>query len=427
MYPLDELFNQFIRELENLGQAVGKIRNYQRCFYCFKRLMAKEDLENFNCEKIIEFAERLRKIKHWDIKRNEFVSVKPTVILNSINYLWSFFIWTNKQGRGVTLRNDNQSIKFVMEKLLFYSVYRIKYNLLLGHNLDEHLYLNSQINGINFELLIKQLNRRFDYYCHLSTPVFFKGLADYVKYISEKKFLLSLIIDKIISLEPKDFISNNTHCKEIENLAESYHHSDWGSWFNLEIVYLIIYKMKEMLHKFSEIPDAMNFLNNCYWEMRIIMNNNSPIKPVYFSRRCYHYDLIRIHNLLTELLECKFDSQEIPVNQSDRIIYKYHEYGIPSGELFIQGFNAISFTKNRAKVIQFYYLNKGNESYYSYQDFNEFSGSSKKLYSSNEFRLLIDSINHRVKMSTAGVIKQLLIKYQGTTKINETNRYRFIK
>lgn len=417
MDALDDLFEQYLQELKNLGQAENDIRNYNNCFNSFRKLMVVDELVNFRTEKIIEFAERLSEIRHWDSSKNKYVTVKNSLLLSSINLLWSFFIWIKKSEDNTLSKNDHHSNECINEKMLFYTIYRQKFNFLLGYNRSNNQSFDSIDIDISNEISKKQLDKRFDYYSGLSDSTFYKGLADYVKYVSEKKHLLSIIIENIISEEPKN----------IESWIESCNHSDWGSWFNLEIVYLVIYKIKEMLKTFSENPEVINFLNQCSQEMTNIINNNCPGEPKYFSRNSFQYDFLRIHNLISETLERKSDSQLTPTDHFDGIVYKFHEFGIPNGELIIKGFDTIYFTKNRAKVIQFFYLNKENESYFSYQDFNEFSSSCKKTLGSNEFRLLIDSINHRVNIHSSGIIKHLIIKTQPSSKFNETNRYRFIK
>ncbi|MCF6281369.1 MAG: hypothetical protein L3J28_04015 [Candidatus Polarisedimenticolaceae bacterium] len=315
MEQIEQLFRHFMREQEILGRDPAILKGYCDSFRWFRKLMPDVAISNFNSEKIIEFTIRLYNFRYWSHSINDFISFNASTILNFMNYLWSFFIWLKEEQNisGLIEKSENQRSKTTMKKLLFLSLYRRKSKSLNCYTTGQ----KSKDCYLANDLLILQLSRRYNSFFTLSDTVFFIGIADYVKFIFRKRQLTDIIKHHILEKEKHDFETS-------EKLDEIWQNSVWGSWFDLELVYLIIYKMREVIHDFSDDLDVKYYLKSCYKEMKNIIDNSTDIEPHNFKRTAYNVDIIRVHNFILETLEIDNEIQESKMKRKDKILYKFN-------------------------------------------------------------------------------------------------------
>jgi hypothetical protein len=424
MKSLDELFQIFIQELEIKSVPQKTVNGYIHCYQCFSKLMPEITIDSINDELILIFINKLRKTKFWNHNTQEFVSLKSTLILNFMNYLWSFFIWLKKYRKNELNRiidTTHGKNEFVI-LLKFISEYRDNCDYLFDTSNME----DNPNNHFNAELLIKQLNRRFNSFFNLSDAVYFRAVAEYIKFISRKKQLAEIVKTEILEKERVSLLEiQSLKDGDLEYSEYLYQNSEWGSWFNLELVYLLIYKIRDLLDKFTDNPDFIIFLKKRYCELFGILRDCEISKKTYFKRNVYNLDVIRVHNFLLEVLEKSIEQPKILKEPEQSVIYKYNEYGVPYGELKILGYESIFFVKNPAVAVQYFYLNRERKEYFSYHGFNEFRGPTNKHITSNIFRLLIDGINKRVCSLTSNMVKSLIIKKKKNMFGKETNYYKF--
>jgi hypothetical protein len=284
--------------------------------------------------------------------------------------------------------NQNQSNKEIEQKLRE----RIKY-----HRIFRKWRVNNptKINKSDSKRL--QIEQRYKSFIKEKDLVFIRGLADYIEAV-KKSSTYSKAIEKIYEEE-------NIVYKKKSNtvLIRAFSNSIWGSWFYLELVHLLHYRQDIINEIFGQNLDPGN---------------------IPFDKEFYIADINRVHFHFLEQSCGLFESN---TNEDKPINYRFNQIGSPSGILKIKGFEEVNFNKQRAQVLQFFYLCKSMNTYSDYQDFNTFIGAENKRISSNQFRLIVNSINRRVKKSTSGLIKELIQKQDNTSKAWTANRYGMIE
>ena len=454
MQSLDELFRRFIEEKKSQGVLNKQLRRYEIVYQCFRRMLPNNSIDSLNTVALLNFYEklriRLRKAEHWHSNNNFSLD---SAILACMSKLGSFFLWLKyneyisvnpidelslsiKQANSHIVKPSTGIPK--VDKLKLYSVLRNK-NLIVKtkkNNIDNSEYFDKGI-------YLKQLKRIYDSFFLLDDPVFYQGIADYIKYISEHPYTSSVITKHILLQADEVFYKaclkakrvgagspdDILHCvkNEYYSLTKQMQNSYWGAWFNLELIYLIIYnKIKDVLKRIKDNIDLIMDFCTLACEMETILANDSAYTGLNFNRNEYSSWVNRIHNYILEILEKELQENNEPDSKQE-IIYKYNQYGIPSGELLIKAFKPIQFVKTPAKAMFFLYSHKDLKKHYSYIDFNEYQGPENKQLTSNEFRLMIEAINKRVKSSTAGFLKELLVKQTGKSDFKSANKYRWGK
>jgi hypothetical protein len=254
-----------------------------------------------------------------------------------------------------------------------------------------------------------------------SDIVFFKGIADYVRFNLRNHVLYVLVLERFIEQSYSNFFKAECSTNK-DFLIYRWKNSLIGSWFNLELIYLFNFKRIETVEKAIQVEELRRGVNYLLSEFDRILERNDSDENVYIKRQYYSSDIIRVHHCLIENLErnSKHNCKSI-----DNIDFKFSSYGIPSGKLIVKGFDSIEFIKLPAIIVQFFFLNKTFDSDYSYKDFNEFQGAESKQVSSNNFRLIINSINNRVSNHTSGIVKELIQKQESYNSNIATNRYKW--
>jgi hypothetical protein len=294
-------------------------------------------------------------------------------------------------------------------------------------NIDLYQNVRKQINGFKLnkdiekiqccrKLQISQLERRFKIFNDKSNHVFYKGIADYIKYILENQLLNDLIKKHLINQSTQDKVT--------------WYNCIQHSWFNLELVYLLIYKKQETLKLAAHCKGVRPVLQRMAEELEQSLSNNINSKSLFFKKEVFDADIIRLHQFIIETLERngnleKTDSIPNQRNPSQTVVYDYIANGIATGKLCIKNFHPIDFIKLPAIALQFFYLSRNKTEFYSYQDFNKFISDQDRKLTSNEFRLLIDKINNRVRSSTNGSIANLIQKKESNISTSLKNVYKW--
>jgi hypothetical protein len=294
--------------------------------------------------------------------------------------------------------NKNQDEKELQKKLKE----RIKYHKLYRKwrlKQAQPAYSRIKLRTISLEKRYKSIIKSDDL-------VFIRGLADYVNAI-KRSVSFRRIIASIYEEEDESY-------KKVKNgaptggapaggaLTGPFSNSIWGSWFYLDLIFLLHYH-----------PDKIQ---------NIFGKQLSPAE-IPFDKEFYIADINRVHHYL---MEHSFESLDLSSNENKPVNYSFSSISSPNGRLKIIGFAEVQFQKQRAQVLQFFYLNNSLNTYSDYQDFNAFIGAENIQVSSNQFRLIVNAINKRVKISTSGLIKELIIKQESSSKARTANRYKMI-
>jgi hypothetical protein len=283
--------------------------------------------------------------------------------------------------------NQNQTVEEheqkLKERIIYHKLYR-------KWRLNNPTILNKK------DLKRMNINQRYKSFIKEKDLVFIRGLADYIEAVKKASYY-SKAIEKIYQEEDVAYQKNSNTV-----LIRAFTNSIWGSWFNLELIYFMISK-----------PDSFN---------NIFENQLDP-RSIPFERESFFADINRVHHYL---LEHSTESLDPSSGENKTVNYSFNSIGSPSGILKIKGFKAIHFHKQRAQVLQYFYLNKSLITYSDYQDFNTYVGVGNRQVNSNQFRLIVNSINLRVKKCTSELIKELIIKQEYSSKARTANRYKMI-
>jgi hypothetical protein len=314
-----------------------------------------------------------------------------------------FFNKSKIPNEGILKKNNMPSIKEVMNKnqnnkeLHQKLKERIKYH----HKYRKWRLKQAQPVFPSKKLKTISLEKRYKSIIKSDDLVFIRGIADYVEAI-KRSVSFRRIIASIHDKEDESY-------KKVKNGAPAggaptgaFANSIWGSWFYLELIYLLHYQPNEIENIFGKRLDPSN---------------------IPFDKEFYIVDINRVHFHLLEQSSGLFDSnsnEEAPIN------YRFNSIGSSRGTLKIKGFAEVHFHKQIAQVLQFFNLSLSLNTYSDYQDYNKFIGTENIQITSNRFRLLINSINSRVSQATKGIVKELIIKQGNSSKARTANRYKMI-
>jgi hypothetical protein len=291
-------------------------------------------------------------------------------------------------------QNDKELQQKLQERIKYHHKYR-KWRLKQAQT----VYSRSKLRTISLEKRYKSIIKSDDL-------VFIRGIADYVEAI-KRSVSFRRIIASIYDKEDESYkkVKNGTPTGGAPAggaLTGPFSNSIWGSWFYLELIYLLQYHPYEIENIFGKRLDPSN---------------------ISFDKEFYVADINRVHHYL---IEQSYGLYDLRSNKNKTVNYTFNSIGSPSGKLKIKGFAEVQFHKQTAQVLQFFYLNNSLNTYSDYQDYNTFIGAGNIQVNSNQFRLIVNSINKRVNKCTSGLIKELIIKQENSSKARTANRYKMI-
>jgi hypothetical protein len=317
MDKLDLLYKKYLAEVLSKDETHQKDQNIINIYLYFKKEILKAENQT-----IPDLIYKYQKIKYI------------------ISRMEGFIEWLENKNICDKQCKDNPTIS----------------NIDLYHNVRKQINgfkLNKDIDKIKCcrKLQITQLERRYEALKEVSNYVFYKGIADYIKYILENQLLYDLIKEHLINQ------SNLPLSNDKETWQNCIHHF----WFNLELVYLLIYKKQETIKSAVNCKGIRPVLQRMVEELEQILSNNINSKSIFFQREVINADIIRLHQYIIEKLERNGSlerADSIP-NQQDPKQNIVHDYvgngianGIATGKLCIKYFNPIDFIKLPAIALQ---------------------------------------------------------------------------
>lgn len=150
----------------------------------------------------------------------------------------------------------------------------------------------------------------------------------------------------------------------------------------------------------------------------------SGIEGVPQSIHSYIPDLLILKEEIIKVLKENINPQKIEVNQVIEYVYKDFGNNVPpEGELIVKKHYTIYFSKNPAKIINFFYANRNEvNSGFNYRDFNE---QYSENITSDEYKKQVDAINKRIRKETHEFIKVLIS--QTKNRKQSSNKYYWSK
>lgn len=242
-------------------------------------------------------------------------------------------------------------------------------------------------------------------------------IDDLIEYLDTKQDDYNELLNKLTSDDFADLkkildaIEYRFYRKEGEDMEDYFDIERFG-----EIKKHQVFKLMNMLDKDFQVLTSMERGNNKAFSIRFFGERNLSKFREFKSLFDDRYKNMQIKNLVNTAEEKK------PADtKSKKVVFDYHPYDIPSGKLIIGEWPEIHFLKIPAKIVNFFHSNKnvGND-YKNYKDFND---SANESITSDEFNKKIVVINNRVKQTTKGFIKEIIIK--GKNKKQEANIYKW--
>lgn len=403
MCSLDQLFRIFLKQQHTSKTSSRSDRICGKCYLMFKRVLVGLNCPELSQASALLYYRKLRIV---------------------VCYLKPFFVWLEKQmpvkstGRQYSCHSATGDSTF--QPINRYELFKSFRRYISGKG----IYRDRERMSVDSSVLIQQLIRRFNSFFQQSDVVFFQGIADYIKFVLGNSALSGIVQDNLL----KNINGNGNNGIEANNqglLQETWQNSELASWFNLELVYFLILRKKEIFNGAQELNGLQAGLRLCAQELDLILKEKMCSKHIFFNRELYNTDIIRIHHFLLEALER--NGGAVAGDSKCQAKYTYTSSGIPSGTLILPDFVPLYFSKLPAVVIQFFYLRRHDTEYYSYKDFNEFKDKGVRPVQSNDFRLLVNSINQRIRNQTEGTIKKILVKQKAELSTSKTNYYQWNK
>jgi hypothetical protein len=257
MDKLDLLYKKYLTEVLSKDELLQKDQNIFNLYLYFKKEIIRKDNQS-----IPELIYKYQKIKYV------------------ISSLEGFFEWLESKHLC-----DIQDEPTISSSDLYQNVRKQINGFKLNDNIDKIKCCR--------KLQIAQLERRFKIFIDKSNYVFYKGIADYIKYVLENNLLNDLIKKHLI----------NQSNLPVSNDKENWHNCIQHSWFNLELVYLLIYKKQETIKSAVNCKGIRPVLQRMAEELEQILSNNINSKSIFFQREVINADIIRLHQYIIEKLE----------------------------------------------------------------------------------------------------------------------------